>query len=468
MPRECGSTTRQCMQRTSLVTVLLVTSCGVGYDVREHATTVGSGGRQSQAGSAGAPGGSSSIPSDGPASGGHTNSVGGWTAEGGIASDFAGNGGLSLGSAGAGSAIGQAGTNHVGTEVSMAGAGGAASSAPIYIGGSGGTPSTESTMSCGIEIDHSNSRLRRKMLLRDGVRNRIAFIDVQSAPNSWYVDLERTGHDLQLVGNCQVMVGTDTGYAVYDLRPPHQKTAEVASFPGTVAARRLRNKNTLLVGVGQGTVPYQGSDGVVLVELDGAGTVVNKIVVSGTYYVRLVRETSAGTYLIANNTRIIEVDRVGNPVTANLTLSTQASTHAWKALRVTTSVAGVNETIVSTGNLASLLFFDSSGNLVRRITGGTASIPQAATAVNPQYYSDFQVLRSGNLIVANSYETGSQFTDCIPILEYTPDGALAWYWGDPTYAAELSAIQGLIVLDGLDLTKLHVEDSSGQQVPTAE
>jgi hypothetical protein len=220
-----------------------------------------------------------------------------------------------------------------------------------------------------------------------------------------------------------------------------------------------------LVGVGQGAAPYQASDGVVLLEIDPAANVTNKIVVSGTYYTRLVRETPTGTYLIANNTRVIEVDGAGQVLAPTLTVSTQASTHAWKALRVPSGVAGVNETIVSTGNLASLAFFDQAGNITRRISGGSASIPNAASALNPQFYSDFQILRSGNLTVANSYEAGNLFTDCISILEYTPDGALAWYWGDPAYAGELSAIQGIIVLDGLDLSKLHVEDTNGQQVP---
>lgn len=465
MPRKRGSNSWTRSAASALLVVFLATSCSVGYDVSDRATTSGSGGQLSQAaglaGSAGFAAGSSGLSKDGSSGAGRPNSVGGWMAAGGTRSAFAGNAGLSAGRGGLDAGSTPAGTTNIGT--AKAGAGGQASSA--HSGGSGGTLSTGSTISCGIEIDHSSSRLKRKMLLRDAVRDRIAFIDVQSASKSWYIDLGGHGNDLQLVGDCQVMVGTDVGYAVYELRPPHQKTAELTSFPGTVAARRLRNGNTLLVGVGQGTLPYQGSDGVVLVEVDGAGTTVNKIVVSGTYYVRLVRETSAGTYLIANNTRILEVDRAGNVLTPSLTVSTLARTHSWKALRVATSFAGVHETIVSTGNLASLVFFDPSGNVIRRITGGSASILQGATAVNPQFYSDFQVLRSGNIVVANSYETGSQFTDCIPILEYTPDGALAWYWGDPAHAGELSAIQGVIVLDGLDLAKPHVEDSNGQQVP---
>lgn len=87
-------------------------------------------------------------------------------------------------------------------------------------------------------------------------------------------------------------------------------------------------------------------------------------------------------------------------------------------------------------------------------------------AVNPTFFADFQLLSNGNYLVVNSLGTGpDNFTKGIPLLEYTPSSALAWYWGDPAYATQLSSIQAAIVLDGLDPTKLHVEDTNGQQVP---
>lgn len=442
--------------------VCLGISCGVGYDVTERVTP-GSGGGLPHAGSAGFFGDSNGSSSSFTSGGSVSNSTAFTTSGAGGAGDPS----SSAMTGGSDALSGQAGVSNTSRAVPQAGAsGGAAASTPNPVGGgSAGAHFVTSISACGMEIDNTGSRLKRKMLLRDEGRNRLALIDVESAPNSWYIDLERQGHDFQLIGDCRVMVGTDAGYAVYDLRPPHEKVEEVTSFPGTVAARRLRTGNTLLVGVGQGSSPYQGSDGVVLIEIDGSGNVANKIVVPGTYYTRLVRETPSGTYLVANNTRVIEVDRAGNVLSPSLTVSTQASTHTWKALRISSSPPGASETIVSTGNLASLVFFDSAGNMTRRITGGTASIVNAATAVNPQFFSDFQILGNGNLIVANSYEGGGEFTDCISILEYTPDGALAWYWGDPAYREELSAIRGIIVLDGLDPSKLHVEDANGRQVP---
>ena len=44
------------------------------------------------------------------------------------------------------------------------------------------------------------------------------------------------------------------------------------------------------------------------------------------------------------------------------------------------------------------------------------------------------------------------------ILEYTPAGKLVWKWQQD--ATKFSSIQGVIVLDGLDLNVLHIEDKN--------
>jgi hypothetical protein len=187
-------------------------------------------------------------------------------------------------------------------------------------------------------------------------------------------------------------------------------------------------------------------------------------------YTRLVRQTPTGTFLVTNNTRVIEGDTT-NSVSATtfdankVTNCTVTSPHIWKALRVPTTTAGVTEVAVATGYCASLAFFREDGSFRARVTGGTASIAGGATAVNPRFFAGFQRLSNGNFLVANwSAHGAGHFAEVIPILEYTPDGALAWYWGDPAYKDALSGIQGVIVLDGLDPTKLHVEDTNGQLV----
>ena len=49
------------------------------------------------------------------------------------------------------------------------------------------------------------------------------------------------------------------------------------------------------------------------------------------------------------------------------------------------------------------------------------------------------------------------------LLEYSPAGELMWSWKQD--AAKFSSIQGVLVLDGLDLNRLYIEDQNGVLAP---
>jgi hypothetical protein len=51
----------------------------------------------------------------------------------------------------------------------------------------------------------------------------------------------------------------------------------------------------------------------------------------------------------------------------------------------------------------------------------------------------------------------------VQLLEYTPGGKLVWSWKQD--AEKFSSLQGVIVLNGLDINRLHVENSAGVLVP---
>jgi hypothetical protein len=306
--------------------------------------------------------------------------------------------------------------------------------------------------------------------LRDEGVAKLAFIDLGNSANNWFAPLDREyipggsepqGRDMQLVGGCRVLVGTALGYDEYDLRTG-LRVAEITSFPGTLSAYRLRNKNTMLVGVGTEGSRWLGQVGIVLVQVDSAGGVVGMVTYSGTY-ARLVRETAQGTYLIANNQRIVEGDQAGNLLAQTFTLSTTTQPHAWLGLRVNTATPGVYETIVASGNSANLSIFQGDGTIRKTITGGTALVSGVAVPVNPNFFAGFQVLPNGNYLVVNYSAQGpGHFTETMPILEYNPSGALIWYWRDPVYQNDLSGIRAAIVLDGLDPTKLQIEGVDGK------
>lgn len=350
----------------------------------------------------------------------------------------------------------------------------------------GGTSATSTaTAPCGLIPNPTDDRTKRRLLLRDEAVSKLAFVDIGNAANYWEATLDREanavgpqGRDLQLIGNCRILVPTDLGYDEYDLRT-HARVNAVTAYPGTLSAQRLRNKNTLLVGVGTSAAPWQGKVGIVLLQLDAAGAIIpDKTLVYPGTYARLVRETQQGTFLIANNQRVIEGESALNspadgynhllPTVFNVATPTLTQPHTWLGLRVATAVAGVYETVVASGYGASLLVFQSDGTLRKTITGGSASIPGGASAVNPNFFAGFQLLGNGNYLVSNwSGHSGAsrKFTDGIPVLEYNPAGALVWSWGDPAYGDRLLGLQAAIVLDGLDPMKLHVEGPSGKLVP---
>jgi hypothetical protein len=283
----------------------------------------------------------------------------------------------------------------------------------------------------------------RRLLLRDEGMSQLCYVDIANPSANWYVPVP-AGRDLQLVGNGRVLIGTGNGYEEREIATG-KKLFELTSFPGTIAARRLRNGNTLLTGA-----KWQGKKGIVLVEVDASGTIKRTINYTGFDYVRLVRETVSGNFLITSDNTVFEGNNSGT-VVWQAKIAGIAKPHAWQALRL-----GNGNTIVSTGYSKNFQIFSAEGKLLDSISG--------PVEVHPEFYSGFQILANGNYVVANWQGHGPKFGAVgTQVLEYTPAGKLAWKWQQD--ATKFSSIQGLIVLDGLDLNVLHTEDKNGILVP---
>ena len=283
----------------------------------------------------------------------------------------------------------------------------------------------------------------RRLLLRDEGLSQLSYIDIANPESNWYFPVP-AGRDIQLVGGGRVLIGTGTGYEERDIATG-AKVNEVNSFNGTVAARRLRNGNTLLVGA-----DWQEKQGIVLVEIDKNGKTQRLIVYPGFKYVRLVRETVAGTFLVTADDTVFEGKADGS-ILWRARITGRDKPHAWQALRLQDG-----KTVISTGFAANFQFFGADGKLLDTI-GGPAN-------VKPHFFAGFQILANGNYVVTNWQGHGPQFGSVgIQLLEYTPEGKLVWSWKqDP---AKFSSLQGVVVLDGLDLNFLHIEDASGKLAP---
>jgi hypothetical protein len=272
------------------------------------------------------------------------------------------------------------------------------------------------------------------LLLRDEGHSAVHYVDLVDSRNDWHQTVP-VGRDLQLIGQQRFLIGTDNGYEERSMADG-TLVQELNSYPGTLAAHRLHNGNTLLSGV-----DFHGGNGIVLVEVDGGGEVARQLQYPGDY-VRMVRESAGGRFLVAAGTHVFEGDAEGN-VVWEVMVQGHEQPNAWEALRLSSG-----DVIVGGGYAASLQIFGPDRSLKQTITGGNEA--------SPFFFADVQVLANGHFVVANWQGHGTGFGDQgLQVLEYDALGELVWFWRQD--ASFVSSLQQVIVLDGLDLEKLHVE-----------
>ena len=120
--------------------------------------------------------------------------------------------------------------------------------------------------------------------------------------------------------------------------------------------------------------------------------------------------------------------------------------HAWKSLRLPNG-----NLIVTAGYGAFVVEMDSRGKILRKF-GGKDQVPDK---VRPFFYAMFQLLTNGNVVLANWQGHGTGFGQSgVQLLEFNAAGEIVWSWSE---AELISSIQGVLVLDGLDNSKLHDE-----------
>ncbi len=277
---------------------------------------------------------------------------------------------------------------------------------------------------------------KRKLLLRDEGNSAVHYVDLGDPSKNWH-QVVPTGRDLQLIGAHQFLIGTDNGYQERSL-VDGTVVKDVTTYPGTLAAHRLHNGNTLLSGV-----DFHGGKGIVLFQITPQGGNGPQIEYPGSY-VRMVRETGADHFLMTADTHVFEGDAQGKVVWDVTVQGGPASPHAWEALRLASG-----DVLVSAGYAAGLEIFGADKQLKQTITGGDNA--------KPNYFADFQVLASGDYVVANWQGHGPGLgANGLQLLEYDTAGKLVWSWKqDATF---VSSLQNVIVLDGLDLDKLQVEN----------
>ena len=278
------------------------------------------------------------------------------------------------------------------------------------------------------------------LLYDDSKPGRLLYVN-NAKPSANWVANSGIGRDLQLVGGGRALFGKSDGWDEYRLIDG-AKVGGRHGFAGTDAAYRLADGTTLLASV--------SGNSILLKMVDSAGAVARQITYPGFAYVRLVRPTLAGTFLVCADTVAFEGDGAGKvlwKVNVNEAAVPPAPLprHIWKAMRLPNG-----NTAIASGYGATLLIYDGAGKLLQ--TMGGVGQPQAA-AIAPWFYADFHVLPNGNFFIANS-QADRIMDNSIQLLEYDPSGVLVWQQKQPV---GVHSVEEAFVLDGLDTSKLQIE-----------
>jgi len=262
-------------------------------------------------------------------------------------------------------------------------------------------------------------------------------VDERDQSKDWLVPIgQPAARDLQLVGGNKVLVGHHHGYTEFDLKLG-RVVKEFAALAGVTAVRRQPDGHTLVAGV---DIP--GAPGVAVLELDASDREIHRAIFPGDY-VRLIRQTEQGTYLMSCNDRIREGSRDGKYLRE---FPVDGFYHAWKALRLPNG-----NLLVTAGYGAFVVELDPAGKIFRKF-GGKESVPEN---VRPFFYAMFQLLPNGNVVLANWQGHGPGFGHSgVQLLEFNGAGEIVWTW---SRAELISSLQGVLVLDGLDTALLHDE-----------
>jgi hypothetical protein len=273
----------------------------------------------------------------------------------------------------------------------------------------------------------ASAPIRHRLLGIDEGRQQLSLIDTTQAGAAWTIDLADypLARDMQRLDPERVLVGYDKGFFVLEIATG-AVLGNCARWTDVTAVTRRDDGFTLVTGFN-----LDGNGGINVLTLDQDLNLVHTAFREGDY-VRLMRATPEGNYLLCMNDHILETTPMLRSVRR---FAAPGFEHAWKAER-----RGDGTTLVSAGYGAFMALFDANGELVKTF-GGAEEVP---AEVAPFFYASFVQLPEERLLVANWQGHGPDNGDkgC-QLLEFDRDGVLAGTWSG---GAWISSLQGILVL----------------------
>jgi hypothetical protein len=317
----------------------------------------------------------------------------------------------------------------------------------------------------------------RRMILRDEGDPHLNLIDLGTPANNWSTATDGAwARTAQLVGipagstTPQVLGGRNNGYEYSDL-VTGKISHVVNTFANSMSPYRMKNGNTMLTLTG-GTITL----------LDPTDKKITSVTYPGHGYVRLGRPAPARpgiftgqTFLIPSDTALFEGDLNGN-IIKTISNGAPGWGHIWLPL-----VRKDGAVLLGTAFGASVDVIDWTqtppkvtsrygyhGPYTTAATGeanplcwsmAAGACPDLTAAnVTPNFFSEFQILPNGNIITPNWQGHGAGNNGAgMQVIEFNAAGDVVWYYNQR--GTGMSSIQGVLLLDGLDPTKLNVEDT---------
>ncbi len=304
-------------------------------------------------------------------------------------------------------------------------------------------------------VDQSEKCHPHAFIMADEPLRKILFVNLDDPSKDWDLNIPGGARDLQIIGSGKVLVGTlegPGGYHEVDIASG-KILKSVLGFGAVGSVQRLKNGNTLVMGEG-----LDGSQGTVVLEVDGDRKIKNKYVFKDLKGGRMIRRTRAGTFLVGTTQAGSDGKDAMVEITPDGKELMRLQNNDWPAHMALRLPNG--DTIVASGHGKTLMIFDNKSTLKKTIGGPGAG---EAAAVNPNYSGQFSILPNGNYLMTNwQGHESNHGKDGRQVIEYNAEGKLVWWWNQD--AKRISSIHSVLVLDNLDLNQAY-DDTNGMLEP---
>lgn len=283
--------------------------------------------------------------------------------------------------------------------------------------------------------------MKYKVIVADEGNGKVHYVNLANPSERW--SISTSNRDMQLIGSDCLMVSVGDGYSEYNVKTG-EFIRKVTTGGGVQSVFRLSEKST-----------YIGADGnpASVKEVDSTGKELRKINFALNASIRIVRPTAKGTYLVGGKAAGImyECDSTGA-----VKWEANAGGEPYMALRLPNG-----NTVISSGYGAQMVLVGKDANVIKRFpTAADKNGSDFWNKARPNFFAGFQILKNGNIVVANwEGHGGGNGNTGYQLLEI--DSGLTKvvsYWKQD--ASLVSSLHGVLVLDSLD-TKFMYSDVNG-------